>query len=434
MGAEKNIVVPDIGDFSDVEIIEILVSEGDSVEQEDSLITLETDKASMEIPSSDNGTISKMLVKMGDKVNIGDTICVMNVASDDVETTEDHAPVEPEVEVSPEVVPAPVAERAIGEPAVTAPPVAESTELSTVSSSAHASPSVRRYARELGVILDKVSGSGRKGRITKEDVTQFVKQQLSGAAGGATTSGLSLPSQPDIDFSKFGEVDIQPLGRIKKISGAHLHKSWLTLPHVTQFDEADITELEAFRKQQKEIAIKQDIRLTFMPFLMKACAKALLDMPEMNSSLAADGENLIYKKYVNIGVAVDTPNGLVVPVIKDVDKKSVFELAKELMEISEKSRNGKLGPADMQGGCFTISSLGGIGGTQFTPIVNSPEVAILGVSRSAMKPVWDGKEFAPRMILPLALSYDHRVIDGAQGVRFTTRLSELLTDIRCLLL
>jgi pyruvate dehydrogenase E2 component (dihydrolipoamide acetyltransferase) len=288
----------------------------------------------------------------------------------------------------------------------------------------------------LGVDITQVTGSGSKGRIVKEDVQGFVKSALaSGApASAGSSSGLQIPEAPAVDFSKFGDIETQPLSRIKKISGAHLHRSWITVPHVTQFDEADITELEAFRKSQKSVAEKQEIRLTFMPFLMKAVAAAIQSMPIFNAALSPDGESLVYRQYVHIGVAVDTPNGLVVPVIRDVDQKGVFELAKELMTISAKARDGKLLPGDMQGGCFSISSLGGIGGTAFTPIVNAPEVAILGVSRSSMKPVWDGESFQPRLMLPLSLSYDHRVIDGADGVRFTTKLADLLQDIRQLLL
>ncbi|MGB5743660.1 MAG: 2-oxo acid dehydrogenase subunit E2, partial [Sedimenticolaceae bacterium] len=303
----------------------------------------------------------------------------------------------------------------------------------------HASPGVRRFARELGVDLYRVSGSGTKGRITKEDVQGFVKRSLAeGAAATAPTSGgtgaLALPGMPEVDFSKFGEVEEQPLGRIKKLSGAHLHRSWLNVPHVTQFDEADITELEAFRKANKDAAAKAEVKLTFMPFLMKAVCKALAEFPQFNSALSPDGERLILKKYVHIGVAVDTPNGLVVPVVRDVDRKGIFDLAADLGEVSAKARAGKLAPADMQGGCLSISSLGGIGGTQFAPIVNAPEVAILGISRAAMQPKWDGQAFAPRLIMPFSLSYDHRVIDGAEGVRFTTYLGLLLEDIRRLLL
>jgi pyruvate dehydrogenase E2 component (dihydrolipoamide acetyltransferase) len=294
---------------------------------------------------------------------------------------------------------------------------------------------VRRFARELGVDLSLIKGSGPKERILKEDVQSFVKRSLRQGEGVATArSPFEMPAGPEVDYSRFGEVETTVLNRIKKISGAHLHRCWLSVPHVTQFDEADITDLEAFRKTQKEAAAQRSIRLTLMPFLMKAVATAMNQMPIFNAALSADGESLVYRKYVNIGVAVDTPNGLVVPVIRDVDQKGLFQLAAELMSLSDKAREGKLAPADMQGGCFSISSLGGIGGTAFTPIVNAPEVAILGVSRSTMQPVWDGGAFQPRLMLPLSLSYDHRVIDGADGVRFTTYLSSLLGDIRHLLL
>jgi len=300
----------------------------------------------------------------------------------------------------------------------------------------HASPAVRRFARELGVDLGQVKGSGRKGRVVKDDVHAYVKQMLSAGAPQAAAAGLpfQLPAAPAVDFAKFGQVETQPLPRIRKISGAHLHRCWLSVPHVTQFDAADITELEAFRKEQKAAAEQAGVKLTFMPFLLKAVAGALAQMPTLKASLSADGDSLVMKHYTHLGVAVDTPNGLVVPVLRDVDKKGVFDLARELMAISAKARDGKLLPGDMQGGVFSISSLGGIGGTAFTPIVNAPEVAILGVSRSEMKPVWNGREFSPRLMLPLSLSYDHRVVDGAEAVRFTTLLASLLGDIRRLLL
>ena len=440
MTIQKEVRLPDIGDFKDVEVIELLVAEGDRVGVEDSLLTLESDKASMEIPAPYAGTISALKIAVGERINIGDVIALMEVDEDDAEDAPEdtqiaEAQAPAKAEPAPEAQPMREAEPLpAGQPPERPAPVPPAPAGS--GGKPHASPSVRRFARELGVDLSLVGGSGLKGRITRDDVQQFVKSTLSGGAAPAAGGGgdMRLPSAPQIDFSQFGEIDVQPLGRIKKLSGAHLHRSWISVPHVTQFDEADITDLEAFRKAQKEAAARQDIRLTFMPFLMKAVASAMAAMPEFNSSLSPDGESLIYKRYLNIGVAVDTPNGLVVPVIKDVDKKGVFELAGDLMTISQKARDGKLSPGDMQGGCFTISSLGGIGGTQFTPIVNAPEVAILGVSRSSMKPVWNGAEFAPRMILPLALSYDHRVIDGAQGVRFTTYLTGLLSDIRRLLL
>ena len=441
MGKIIEVLLPDIGDFKAVEIIEILVSSGDEVAVEDSLLTLESDKATMEIPSPHAGTVKEVLVKVGDKISEGHRLLTLETgesvekqapetvtpapAAEEVETVQAPAP-EPQTSSQPSLRP--------GESVPRTPPV-PLQGLGERPVTAHASPAVRRFARELGVDLSRVSGSGPKGRIVKDDVQNFVKASLRGDAGTSAAGGaLQLPSTPEVDYSKFGETETKPVGRIKKLSGAHLHRCWLTVPHVTQFDEADITELEAFRKQLKETAQKQEVRLTFMPFLMKAVAAALKEMPIFNAALSADGENLIYRKYVNIGVAVDPPNGLVVPVIRDVDKQGVFDIARALMTMSEKARSGKLAPADMQGGCISISSLGGIGGTAFTPIVNAPEVAILGVSRASMKPVWDGKAFQPRLMLPLSLSYDHRVIDGADGVRFTTYLAGLLRDIRRLLL
>jgi len=421
------ITLPDIGDFKDVEVIEVLVSAGDNIGVDDSLITLESDKASMEIPSPYAGVVKEVKVRVGDTINQGDLLVLLEEDS----TPEETAPVAPPKPVETHHTPPPPAP---GEKKAKPLPIAPTRD-DMPGRKAHASPAVRRFARELGVDLGRVSGSGPKGRITKDDVQSFVKGALSGGAAPSAGGGsLALPSMPAVDFSKFGETEEVEMSRIKKISGMHLHRSWITVPHVTQFDEADITELEAFRKSLKDEALQQDVRLTFMPFLMKAVEAALREFPNVNASLSADGEKLILKKYINIGVAVDTPNGLVVPVIHDVDQKGVYDLARELMESSGKAREGKLGPADMQGGCFTISSLGGIGGTQFTPIVNAPEVAILGVSRAAMKPVWNGKKFKPRLVMPFSLSYDHRVIDGAEGVRFTTWLSALLSDIRRLVL
>jgi pyruvate dehydrogenase E2 component (dihydrolipoamide acetyltransferase) len=446
-----DVTVPDIGDFSDVEIIEILVGEGDEIEEEGSLLTLESDKATMEIPSPVTGRVVSVKVAVGERVSEGDLILTMEqadaaatTADDTTELAEGDRPLE---ESEPAITQAPLPAAApAAEPAPASHPLPGETEQRPVpieaaapdritSGIAHASPSVRRFARELGVDISTVEGSGPKGRVTKEDVQNHVKRALvSGQAAAQASGGLQLPEAPQVDFSKFGEVETVELGRIKKISGAHLHRAWLNIPHVTQFDEADITELEAFRKESKQRAENAGIKLTFMPFLMKACANALRAMPEFNSSLTSDGESLVMKKYVHIGVAVDTDNGLMVPVVRDVDRKSIFQIAAELMEISGNARAGKLSPTDMQGGCFSISSLGGIGGTQFTPIVNAPEVAILGVSRSQMKPVWNGEEFEPRLIMPFSLSYDHRVIDGAQGVRFTSYLAGLLSDIRTLLL
>jgi pyruvate dehydrogenase E2 component (dihydrolipoamide acetyltransferase) len=439
------ITVPDIGDFKDVEVVEVLVSEGDAVAAEDSLITLETDKASMEIPSPHAGQIQQIKVNVGDRINEGDEIALMVVVGAIEATASDKAPsASGAADTAPSAAqasapPASAPEqRAAGEKeAQRRPVVAKPSD--APKGKAHASPAIRRFARELGVDLYHVPGSGAKGRIIKEDVQAYVKRSLA-EAGAATTSaggggeGWRLPAQPEVDFSQFGEIEEKPLGRIKKLSGKHLHNAWLGIPHVTQFDEADITELEAFRKGQKSVAEKQGVKLTFMPFLMKALAAAMREYPQFNASLAPNLENLIYKQYCHIGVAVDTPNGLVVPVVRDVDQKGVFDLARDLMALSSKAREGKLSPKDMQGGCLSISSLGGIGGVQFTPIVNSPEVAILGVSKAQMQPKWDGDEFQPRLIMPFSLSYDHRVIDGAEGVRFSTYLANLLGDIRRLVL
>jgi pyruvate dehydrogenase E2 component (dihydrolipoamide acetyltransferase) len=448
VGKTTEVVLPDIGDFESVEIIEILVSEGDEVSVDDSLLTLESDKATMEIPSPHSGVVGDLRVKVGDRVGEGDVI--LTIAVSDAEAVADKAsasagpaPAAEELETVQAPAPTPSEEasaeqgesRLPGDKELRVPPVPQGLTESGGPAKAHASPAVRRLARELGVDLLLVKGKGPKARILKDDVHQFVKQSLRrGEAGRPAGGGLALPSAPEVDYSRFGEVEIRPLGRLKKLSGAHLHRCWLTVPHVTQFDEADITELEAFRVAQKAEAQRRDLRLTLMPFLMKAVAAALREMPQFNASLDAEGESLVFRNYVHIGVAVDTPNGLVVPVIRDVDQKGIFELSAELMAISEKAREGKLAPGDMQGGCFSISSLGGIGGTAFTPIVNAPEVAILGVSRSSMQPVWDGAAFQPRLMLPLSLSYDHRVIDGAEGVRFTSLLSGLLRDIRTLLL
>jgi len=450
---EIELRLPDIGDFSDVPVIEILVGPGDSVAVEQSLLTLESDKATMEIPSQAAGTVQSVAVQVGDKVNQGDLLMTLLGSADQAGRPEPGPGAEPgqDAEAAPsaeegEQTAGPAAtskqeaaERAPGEAERRKAPVRSRPEDITAAAQArrpHASPAVRRFARELGVDLGQVKGSGRKGRVLKDDVQAYVKQTLSAGAPQAPAEGLPfrLPAAPDVDFSKFGEVETQPLPRIRRISGSHLHRSWLSVPHVTQFDEADIGELEAFRKAQKAAAEEAGVKLTFMPFLLKAVAAALEKMPQIKASLAPDGENLILKHYSHIGVAVDTKNGLVVPVLRDVDKKGLFDLARELMELSGKARDGKLLPGDMQGGVFTVSSLGGIGGSAFTPIINAPEVAILGVSRSALKPVWNGAEFEPRLMLPLSLSYDHRVVDGADGVRFTTLLAELLGDIRRLLL
>ena len=429
--AAKDVHVPDIGG-DEVSVTEIMVKVGDTVEEEQSLITVEGDKASMEVPAPFAGTVKEIKVAEGDKVSTGSLIMVFEVAGS------------PVAGAAPAAAPAAAAPA----PAAAAPAKAEAPKAAATgdfqenNEYAHASPVVRRLAREFGVNLAKVKGTGRKSRILKEDVQNYVKEALKRIESGAAASGkgdgaaLGLLPWPKVDFSKFGETEVKPLSRIKKISGANLHRNWVMIPHVTQWDNADITELEAFRKEQNAIEAKKDtgMKITPLVFIMKAAAKALEAFPAFNSSLSEDGESLILKKYVNIGIAVDTPNGLVVPVFKDVNNKGIYELSNELKAISKKARDGKLTASDMQGGCFTISSLGGIGGTAFTPIVNAPEVAILGVSKSEMKPVWNGKDFVPRLQLPLSLSYDHRVIDGAEGARFITYLNNCLSDIRRLVL
>jgi len=435
--AEANVLVPDIGDFEGVEVIEVLVSPGDMVDVENSLVTLESDKATMEIPSPYAGEVREVLIKVGDKVTEGDLLLTMMTEAGR-ESPETKLPPPTSEESGTVQAPAPVesgsGKRLPGEKASSPPPVPVRPS-DTRAPKAHASPSVRRFARELGADLLQIRGSGPKDRITREDVQAFIKRALSGGAVAAQTAGpLQLPGIREVDFAAFGEVEEKPLERIKRISGAHLAASWLNIPHVTQFDEADITDLEVFRQSEKAAAARKDVRLTMLPLLMKACVGALKAMPEFNSSLSSDGERQVFKQYYHIGVAVDTPNGLVVPVVRNADAKGVLELAAELMATSARARAGKLLPADMQGGCFTISSLGGIGGTGFTPIINAPEVAILGVSRSFNKPVWDGKVFQPRLMLPISLSYDHRVIDGAQAARFTSLLVGLLSDMRRLLL
>ncbi|EPW8049792.1 pyruvate dehydrogenase complex dihydrolipoyllysine-residue acetyltransferase [Vibrio sp. Vb1026] len=432
--AAKEVNVPDIGG-DEVEVTEIMVAVGDTVEEEQSLITVEGDKASMEVPAPFAGTVKEIKIAAGDKVSTGSLIMIFSTTEGEV------AGATPAPAAAPAQAAAPAAPKAEA-PAAAAP--AATGDFKENDEYAHASPVVRRLAREFGVNLSKVKGSGRKSRILKEDVQAYVKDALkrleSGAGAAASGKGdgaaLGLLPWPKVDFSKFGETEVQPLSRIKKISGANLHRNWVMIPHVTQWDNADITALEAFRKEQNAIEAKKDtgMKITPLVFIMKAVAKALEAFPAFNSSLSEDGESLILKKYVNVGIAVDTPNGLVVPVFKDVNKKGIYELSEELMAVSKKARAGKLTAADMQGGCFTISSLGGIGGTAFTPIVNAPEVGILGVSKSEMKPVWNGKEFEPRLQLPLSLSYDHRVIDGAEGARFITYLNSCLSDIRRLVL
>ncbi len=433
MGAIKEVVVPDIGDFKDVPVIEVLVKPGDSVKADDSLVTLESDKATMEVPAPFGGVVKEMKVKVGDKVSEGVLILTLEAQDGTQQPVTKPARAPAASVASTPSAPAPA--QSSPTTAVPAPAVA-SASLAVVDevgfARTHASPGVRRFARELGVDLSKVKGSGPKGRVLKEDVQGYIKSTLARPAPAA--GGFSVLPLPVVDFAKFGPIELTPLSRIKKISGANLHRNWATIPHVTQNDEADITELEAFRKQMSDEMQKQGIRVTLLAFLIKAAVTALKRYPQFNASLSADGESLVLKQYFNIGVAVDTPNGLVVPVIRDCDKKGVMQLAKELGEVSAKAREGKLSPADMQGGCFSISSLGGIGGLNFTPIINAPEVAILGVSRAVMKPVWKDGEFVPRLMLPLSLSYDHRVVDGAEGARFITYLNSVLNDIRRLVL
>ncbi len=424
MAEIKKVSVPDIGGFKGVEVIEVGVKAGEQITAEQTLITLETDKATMDVPAPFGGVLKEIKVKVGDKVSEGDLIALIEAsasAASAVAAPSAPAPQAAPVAATPATIPAPVAA-----PVAAAAPVAVSS-----GGKAHASPSIRRFARELGVDLTLVKGSADKGRVTKDDVQNFVKQSLAqprGAASGGALPGL-LP-WPEVDFAKFGAVETKALSRIKKISGANLHRNWVMIPHVTQFEDADISELEAFRKQLNDEYAKQNIKITPLAFMLKAVAVTLKHFPDFNASLDASGENLIVKKYIHIGVAVDTPDGLMVPVIRDVDQKGIVQLAKELGEVSARARDKKITAADMQGGCFTISSLGGIGGTSFTPIINAPEVAILGVSRSSMKPVWKDGEFVPRLMLPLSLSYDHRVIDGAAGARFTTYLSHVLSDVR----
>ncbi len=407
--------VPDIGDYKNVPVIEVLVKPGDNVKLEDPLVTLESDKATMDVPAPRAGTIRDIKVKVGDKVSEGAVVLMLETAGAGAA-----AKPAPPVAIPPAATPPPTAKP---NRVVVAP-----EPVSAGSGTVHASPSVRRFARELGVDLTRVAGRGPKQRILKEDVQAFVKSELVQPRG----SGLpfNLAPLPAVDFAKFGPIKVEALTRIKKLSAGHLHRNWLSIPHVTQHDEADVTELEAYRKQQAEEVKKQGVRFTPLVFLIKASVLALKHYPQFNASLAPDGENLILKGYYHIGVAVDTPQGLVVPVIRDVDKKGLLDLAKELGDVSARMRDGKIHPSDLQGGCFSISSLGGIGGTTFTPIINAPEVAILGVSKSQMKPVWDGKQFIPRLLMPLSLSFDHRVIDGAQGARFLSYLGGMLSDIR----
>ncbi|MDR0219380.1 MAG: pyruvate dehydrogenase complex dihydrolipoyllysine-residue acetyltransferase [Enterobacteriaceae bacterium] len=426
VSAAKEVNVPDIGG-DEVEVTEVMVKVGDTITEEQSLITVEGDKASMEVPAPFAGTVKEIKIAVGDKVKTGSLIMVFEVAG--------AAP-------APVAAPAPAAEsaKAPAPAAAASKPVEGKSEFAENDAYIHATPVIRRLAREFGVNLAKVKGTGRKGRILREDVQAYVKDAIKRAeAAPAAAAGGGLPGMlpwPKVDFSKFGEIEEVEMSRIQKISGANLSRNWVMIPHVNLFDEADITEVEAFRQQQnKELEKKkQDLKITPLVFVMKAAAKALEAMPRFNSSISEDGQKLILKKYVNIGIAVDTPNGLVVPVFKGVNKKGIVELSKELAEVSKKARAGKLTASDMQGGCFTISSLGGIGTTGFAPIVNAPEVAIMGLSRSSMKPVWNGKEFVPRLILPMSLSFDHRVIDGADGARFITYINQLMSDIRRLVM
>jgi pyruvate dehydrogenase E2 component (dihydrolipoamide acetyltransferase) len=430
--------VPDLGNVSDVAVIEVLVKSGDTIQAEQTLITLESDKASMEIPATASGIVKEVKLKVGDKVSQGDVILLLETQQEAKPAPADK--VETPVSVNEEhkeqkTQPAPAASIETSKP-VNSTAQAHELEAESVSrhgAYAHASPGVRRLAREFGVDLTRVCGSGSRGRVLKEDVQAYVKNALQQTASGSN-SGSLLPTAPQVDFSKFGETALQPLTRIKKLTGTNLQRNWLLVPHVTQFIDADITELEAFRKAQQETLSRQGIKLTPLVFIMKAVVAALKAFPQFNASLDASGDNLVLKKYFNLGVAVDTPEGLVVPVIRAVDSKGLLELAQELAAISQKAREKGLSASEMQGGCFTISSLGGIGGQGFTPIVNLPEVAILGVSKAVTKPVYQQGQFMPRLMLPLSLSYDHRVIDGAEGARFAVYLSERLADIRQLLL
>ncbi|MCR6664359.1 MAG: dihydrolipoyllysine-residue acetyltransferase [Luteimonas sp.] len=462
MAELKEAKAPDIGGYDDVPVIEVLVAVGDTVTQDQGLVTLESDKATMEVPSPFAGVIKELKVKVGDTLSEGGLVAIIETGDAAAEVPKPEAkveaapapakPKEPDPVVEPVAVadkPDKIAQASIDAqagkvPAQGAPPVRFEAEALIPGKVPYASPAVRLFARELGVDLSQVTGTEKGGRITKEDVQKYVKGVLSGAtaspaAAGGGGAGLNLLPWPKVDFSKFGEVEEKPLSRIKKISGANLARNWAMIPHVTQHDDADITDLEALRVQlNKENAAPNGsgagIKLTMLAFLIKASANALAKFPDFNASLDASGEVLTLKKYFHIGFAADTPNGLVVPVVRDVDKKGVLQISQEMGELAKKARDGKLGPAEMSGGCFSISSLGGIGGTSFTPIVNAPEVAILGVSKSSMKPVWDGKQFVPRLTLPLSLSYDHRVIDGAAAARFTAYLAQLLADMRRVLL
>lgn len=433
MAEIKQVLVPDIGNYKDVSIIEVMVKAGDTINAEDNLVTLETDKAAMDVPSPYAGVIKEMKVKVGDKVSQGSLILLLE-SSDAVSAPQASKPVAatpsaPVVATSPTTQPAVAAK-----PAAAPMPVAAVQPLPVSGGKAHASPAIRRFARELGVQVAQVKGSGEKGRVTKGDVQLFVKAALEQPRGATGGNGLQVLASPVVDFAKFGAIETRPLPRIKRIAGANLHRNWVTIPHVTQFDEADITEMEAFRKELGVEYAKQNIKITPLAFMLKAVVIALQQFPEFNASLDAGGENLVLKQYFHIGVAVDTPDGLMVPVLRDVDKKGIVQLARELGEISARTREKKITAAEMQGGCFSISSLGGIGGTAFTPIINAPELAILGVSKAIIKPMHQDDTFVARLMLPLSLSYDHRVIDGAAAARFIVFLSQVLADTRRLAL
>ena len=439
MSQKLEIVVPDIGDFDAVPVIEVLVKAGDTVEIEDGLITLESDKATMDIPSPAAGTIENISINIGDEVKQGTVVGTMLIEVSS--TTESTSPArEPEKVVASTPVEAPQPEQAAPKTASrsardTLPPIMPAPAVQAGLTPPHASPAIRRFSRELGVDLNKVRGTGAKGRILKEDVKAWVKYQISSSSEAPLANmGMGIPPIPEVDFSEFGETELEAFSRIKKISGPHLHRSWLNIPHVTHHDEADITITEDFRQSLKGEAEQKGIRITLLSFIMKALVACLKEFPHVNSSLTPDGKGYVLKKYFNMGMAVDTPTGLVVPVIRDVDHLSIYELSAKIMDVSQRAREGKLKPDEFKGGCMSISSLGGIGGMAFTPIVNAPDVAILGVTRAKMKPVWDGKEFQPRLMLPLDLSYDHRAVDGAEAARFMAHLVTLFSDVRRLLL